>query len=1116
MVATTSDTLKFDSLSVAPSSFFILNSNSDTLSPSLYSLIFESANLVLSDSIISKNDSIILVYRCFPFDLTKKHYHKKFAFIADTTAEYQYLYKSPRKNLDVSDPLGLEGFQKSGNLSRGISAGNSQNLSIASDMNLQLAGNITPELRLVASISDNNIPIQPDGNTQQIQDFDAVFMRLEHQNGQLTAGDFLMTSKNSNFLKYSKKSRGAQVETSNIISTKSGDSLKIEAYGGFSIARGKYVKNSVVAIEGNQGPYRLYGADNESYIVILSATEKVYIDGKLMERGENNDYVIDYNTAEITFTHNRLITKDKRIEVEFEYTERVYTRTVLAGGLKISNSRSWYGLNFYSETDLKNQTIDNDLTDEEKSILQNVGDSIQDAFTLSIDSTGFLSDRVMYKMVDSLGFDSVFVYSTNSDSAIYQLTFTYLGAGKGNYVRVQSSANGRVYQWVAPQNGIKQGEFEPIIKLISPKRRQMVAMNMEQKIGKHGGLSLEMAFSENNSNLFSQLSKSDDQGFATKITIFDKRNFGESKLKRSLHSTLSYDFVQKNFNQIERFRDVEFNRDWNNLNQNDLANEHLIKFNIAYSHSKDARLEYGFGMFNKQTSFAGYQNSVLFSSRNKVVNIIGKISNTTSQSELSSTNFMRHNIQISKQLNLIEIGIYENSENNQFKDKSFGTLQANSYYFNEFGGFFKTADTAKVQLAMNFTRRLDGKADSISLKQATLADELNSTISFQSMKNQRLSIGFSLRQLTINDTNLSSLKPENTAQGRLDYSLKAFKGKLNISANYEMGSGVEAKKEFSYVQVSAGQGVYSWSDYNGNGVKELDEFEVAVFSDQANYIRVLIVTDDYIRTFGNKLNLSIITKPFKLISINTLYNSSLKLQTTEIIQSLNPFLREPSVGNLVFMNSNFRNSVYFNKSGRIFNGEWNFVLNENNYLLVNGEESKINIYNELNTRVALSKKITLNTRASVGRKVSESEYFASRDFNIKHEYYEPQISFQTSKSFRFSIIYRYSEKVNTSGISANELLFGNSVTTSIKWVAPKKSIVNFTMAYLNFNYNAESNTAVGYEMLEGFKSGENIRWSFGFQRQIAENLQLNFSYEGRKPASSKTIHTGSVQLRAFF
>jgi len=53
-------------------------------------------------------------------------------------------------------------------------------------------------------------------------------------------------------------------------------------------------------------------------------------------------------------------------------------------------------------------------------------------------------------------------------------------------------------------------------------------------------------------------------------------------------------------------------------------------------------------------------------------------------------------------------------------------------------------------------------------------------------------------------------------------------------------------------------------------------------------------------------------------------------------------------------------------------------------------------------------------------------------------------------------------------------------------------------------------------MLEGLKPGVNYTWNVGYQRSISKNLQLSVQYNGRKSEGNKFIHSGGMEVRAFF
>ncbi len=204
IIAQQQDTIFLDTLVLIPSSIVISTNGGEKLDTSLYIVNASDSYILFKNPLAIDGFPISIRYKVFPFDLKAEYYHKKWELQPKLNNEEKEFYSYYHHQLKANNRgfLGLSDFQKSGSISRAISVGNSQNTSVISNMNLQIAGKISDDLELIASISDDNIPIQPDGNTQQLQDFDKIFIQVKHKLGQITVGDFEMNRPKSDFLNY--------------------------------------------------------------------------------------------------------------------------------------------------------------------------------------------------------------------------------------------------------------------------------------------------------------------------------------------------------------------------------------------------------------------------------------------------------------------------------------------------------------------------------------------------------------------------------------------------------------------------------------------------------------------------------------------------------------------------------------------------------------------------------------------------------------------------------------------------------------------------------------------------------------------------------------------------
>jgi hypothetical protein len=1083
----------------------------------------------------TSTDSALIQFRVFPFNFTESVGNKK---RQRATAEQRGIYNpfvyTPSKNNE--NLLKFDGLNKSGSISRGISVGNNQDLSVNSTLNLQLSGKLSSDIDISAAITDDNIPIQPDGNTQQLQDFDRVYIQLSNEKSKLIVGDFQITRPESYFMNFNKRLQGGSFETkfsTAILDDKKFAPAQVKIAASAAVARGRFNRNQIQGIEGNQGPYRLRGANNEQFIVILSGSEKVYIDGKQLKRGQEYDYVIDYNSAELTFTSRRLITKDLRIFVEFEYSDRNYARSLLFFANEVEQGKLTTRIHVYSEQDSRNQPLQQQLNDEQKFILREAGDDPQLAFIPAVDSVGFSTDLILYDkrdtVVNGTVYSNILVFSTNPDSALYKASFSNVGANKGDYVQVNSIANGRVYKWVVPVNGIPQGNYVPKTQLIPPIKRQVVTVGSEYRITKSFKVLSEVAYSNYDVNTFSNIGNNNNEGYAFRVAMEKTQNLGKDSLPWKLVSTVSYEQVDKYFSPIERFRNVEFDRDWNLQKViSAAATEYLPRVNVNLSKSSIGTSNYLFTAFLKGEQLQATQHALNSDLNYKkfALNYSGSL--TDSRGSENSTLFYRHRTTFTRDIRWLQIGYKDEYEHNLLQDVLQDTISSNSYSFFDRQVFVQNVDTSKNKFNVFYRVRTDDGVLNRNLKEYAWAESYGFSMDLSKRENIQFRTTTSFRRLEIRDSLLSNLKPERTLVNRIELSFRALKSSLQSTSFYEAGSGLETRKAFSYLEVQPGQGVYSWTDYNGNGLKELNEFEVSVFPDQARYIRVFTPTTDFIRIYSSSFNEVLNLKAPKSwsqrkgwkkfiarISTQSALRYEGRTTNTNLVEAYNPFHAGIDDPDLITLNQTLRNSVFFNKSDPKFGFDLNWQRLGTKALLNNGLEARENQFSNHRIRWSPGTRFTLNGETRSGRKLSNTDYYSTRNYSIRYIEFEPRVSYQPNAAFRLTISYKHNVKNNAKD-NGGEHSLSQTAGLDLKYNVANKGSFQAKANIILVEFDGTQNTPVAFEMQEGLRNGNNYTWGITYQRTLSNNMQLNFNYDGRKSPDVKTVHIGGVQVRVFF
>lgn len=1122
------DSIRLDTLSIVPKTLVIQG-----VSPTDYDFDFINANLRWKTK--PAGDSISLSYRVFSFKLNPVAQHMHYDSIMNNMSLTPYEF-----NNELTDAQrGVFNFgtlKAEGSFGRQIAFGNTQDAVLNSVLNLQLSGMLGDSIEIQAAITDNNIPIQPDGTTQQLNEFDQVFLQFKKKNWQLNLGDIDLRQTQSYFLSFYKRLQGISFQTTNPI----GPNIVSKTLASGSIAKGKFTRNVIQSFEGNQGPYRLTGANNEFYFIVLANTERVFLDGQLLQRGEDQDYVINYNTAEVTFTQKRMITKDSRIQIEFEYADRNYLNANLYLSQEFDFSKKVkLRLGMFSNNDAKNSPINQQLDTEQKQFLANLGDSIQNAYYPSAVVDTFSASKILYEKIyynNGAGVDSFYQYSTDPTVAKYNLSFVSVGPGKGNYVPDFNGANGKVYKFIMPQGNTKLGSYEAAMILVTPKKQQLLNLGIDYSISKNTLLKTEVAMSSYDANTFSKIDDGDDQGFAAKFQLNNTKLL-KQKNQLQLLSTLDYEYVQDKFKPLERLRSVEFTRDWGLPIQVAPETENIIRASTGLKDNKSNALQYRFVNYRRGENYNGFQNAITQFTTLKGWQFNNEFVVTNFDELVTKGIFWRPTVDLSKQLKKIgnwRLGFRYALEQNSVRDKATDTLTANAFSFDNYSVYLRSSEERKNRYGVTFFTRSDKYAYGKDFVKGDRSLNLNLQTELLANANRQFYLNATFRKLKVINPTVSKQQEDESILGRAEYVMNEWKGFVAGNVLYEIGAGQEQKRDNSFVEVPAGTGQYAWIDYNNDGVQQLNEFELAAFPDQAKFIRIFTPTNEFIKanyiTFNYSLNLNpraILNKAdlkgMKKMISRFNFVTSLQINKKSIATGnfeFNPFKYNVEDTALITLNTVLLNTLSFNRFSSIWGIDLSNLRNSGKALLTYGYESReLNDWN-LKFRVNISRSIALalNTRQATSTLLTPNTQFDNKNYKLDINSLEPSVTFIKGTTFRLATSYKLENKQNLP-VYGGEKSMSNSLNIESKYNVLQNSSVTGKFTFSDITYNSShgsATTTVSYIMLDGLLPGKNYLWSLTLTKRLLNSLELNFQYDGRKAAASKTVHIGRASITALF
>ena len=1026
-------------------------------------------------------------------------------------------------------------LQTSGSIMRGVNIGTNRDLTLNSGLNVELSGKLTDNVEIVAALTDEATPIQPEGNTQTLQEVDKVFVQFKTPFVNGTVGDFNLMYRNTQFSNLNRKLQGLT-----LLGNYKNHSVGVT----IASTRGFFNHVSFIGQEGNQGPYQLTGKNGEREIIVLAGTERVWVDGKQMVRGQDNDYVIEYGNGQITFTTQRLITSASRIEIDFEYFPAIqkYNRNVYSGlaATSILNDQLKLNVRYFREADDPDQILQEGggITEEEKEIIRNAGD---DPFKAYVPGEIFKPDTSgNYSKIDTVIDGNPYSYFeyVGSGNGLYVVRFSYVGPKGGDYVRDRLG----VYRWV----GNKKGDYAPVRLLPLPVDHQTADVQLEWTPTQRIKMQAEYAQSRQDRNRLSSLDDGDNTGNAF-ILIGDLEEqplkFGALNLGQ-INFTLNAKYVDKQFRSVDRIVQPDYQRYWNLLPDVQGSTEELsIQANGVYKPLPGLKLAGNLGHLQKSDFKSQRMLGLLQYTTQNEFNTLWRYEyiGSSQLQQGSNNNWQRYHVEIEKAIWKLKPALFFDSEwRKEYKPEYLSGFKFYDYgvslgliRWKYFAGQLGLQQRDDYIYDIEQYKRLVFQARSLTGRMFFNLQNVRETTASLEIVHRQKNYADKFKNVKVDTIKLKYVDPTlqdtvwqdrttNLADLRVSHS--RWKKAVYLSLQYRVSTKQTALKEKVYLDVGQGRGNLRYD-------KDLDEY---VPDPDGKYVLFILPSGKYEPVTNLQTALRLRFDPSRYWRRGgSRMQKFLALLSSETYLRVEEETKEGNIWSVYFLNLSkfqgdqtlrgtiqFSEDLYIMRRNRNLSFRLRYRYNKNRinqYLDIGENEDRADNEWGIRTDWRLSTRIKNQTELRKKFTMRDSPANPNRNRRIDGWYVTHQFSFRPVSRIEVGLEGEYGHENNRAERYPLKLWYG-AAKGRLSFSLPGKGRLSgeYNLQKVQITDNPLSLT-VPFEMANGKKEGLTQIWQLRAEYNVVKNIQFTLFYTGRNEAGfERVIHSGQAEVRAFF